>query len=311
MSTFLQSLDLIERLRMGSSRIPTFLDTHPGTGERIGSAAVFASTLPQPPPRDVAKARETYLDHFEGLMLGSDPAEGVIEGARFLHPDLGFALAFPAGWQIINTPAAVVAAPQRRDARFGLEDAGPGDDPEAVAGPYLAERLSKVRAVIEFQGAQETRCCKTYVVRGSVLTPQGVVIAGQLTWIALGGHVYRLSAAYIPIAAEKYADRARLFVRSFHPLTPEERASIQVDRLELVRAKAGETIAQLSARTGNTYEVHPTAIANGLSVDARLTEGELIKIGVRVPYTPPTEEPAPGPAPKPEPRGHRPKPDPG
>jgi predicted Zn-dependent protease len=44
MSTFLQSLDAIERLQMGNSRIPTFLDTHPGTGERIGSAAVFAST---------------------------------------------------------------------------------------------------------------------------------------------------------------------------------------------------------------------------------------------------------------------------
>ena len=64
MSTFLQSLDAIERLQMGNSRIPTFLDTHPGTGERIGSAAVFASTLPTPPARDVAAAREKYLDHF-------------------------------------------------------------------------------------------------------------------------------------------------------------------------------------------------------------------------------------------------------
>src|SRR5262249_57163555 len=96
-----------------------------------------------------------------------------------------------------------------------------------------------------------------------------------------------------------------LLVRSFDPLTPEERGSIQVDGLELVRAKEGETIAELSARTGNTYEVHPTAIANGLSVDARLTEGELVKIGVRVPYTPETDEPAPGPAPKPPPRGHK------
>jgi predicted Zn-dependent protease len=287
MSTFLQSLDAIERLQMGSSRIPTFLDTHPGTGERIGSAAVFASTLPTPPARDLAAMREKYLDHFEGLLLDADPAEGLIQGSRFLHPDMNFGLAFPAGWEIMNTPAAVVAVPQKRDARFALEDAGPGDDPQAVAGPYLAKylavRLGEVHASIEFQGPQETRCCKTYVVRGSVVTPQGV-IAGQLTWLALGGRVYRLSAAYVPMAASKYADRARQFVRSFHPLTPEERDSIQANRLELVRAHAGETIPELSARTKNVYDVHPTAIANGISVDARLTEGQLLKIGVRGPY---------------------------
>lgn len=287
LSTFLQSLDLVERLQMGSSRIPTFLDTHPGTPERIGSAAIFASTLPPVPERG-AGARESYLTHFDGLILGTDPSEGVIQGSRFVHPDLGVTLAFPSGWEIANTPAAVVALSPKRDARFALEDAGPGDDPQAVAEPYLARRLSEVRAAIQFKGAQQTRCCKSFVVRGQVETPQGV-IAGQLTWVALDGRVYRLSAAYVPIAAEKYADRAKQMVRSFRPLTDDERAAISVNRLRLVRARAGETIAAFSARTGNVYDVHPTAIANGLSVDAVLAEGQLLKIGVREKYVPPAK----------------------
>jgi predicted Zn-dependent protease len=286
MSTFLQSLDLVERLQMGSSRIPTFLDTHPGAPERIGSAAIFASTLPKAADSDSLDSpirREKYLDHFENLLLGADPSEGVIQSSRFLHPDLGIALTFPAGWQITNTPAAVVAISPKHDARFALEDAGPGDDPEAVAEPYLAQRLQEVRAVIDFKGAQATRCCKSFVVRGQVQTQQAV-IAGQLTWVALGGRVYRLSAAYPPIVAAKYADRAKQMVRSLRPLTPEERASIMVNRLHLARARAGETIAAFSERTGNVYEVHPTAIANGLSVDAVLGEGQLMKIGVRTKY---------------------------
>ena len=285
MSTFLQSLDLIERLQMGASRIPTFLDTHPGAPERIGSAAVYASTLPPPPARDAVAAREAYLTHFDGLMLGANPGEGVVQGSRFVHPDLGIAISFPAGWPVVNTPAAVVAISPKHDARFALEDAGPGDDPQAVAEPYLARRLQEVHATIAFQGAQTTRCCKTFVVRGQVEAPQGV-LAGQLTWVALGGRVYRLSAVYLPIAAEKYADRAKQMVRGFRPLTAEERAAVQVNRLRLVRAHAGETLAQFSARTGNVYEVHPTAIANGLSVDAVLSEGQLLKIGVRGPYLP-------------------------
>jgi predicted Zn-dependent protease len=287
MSTFLQSLDLIERLQMGSSRIPTFLDTHPGTPERIGSAAIFASTLPSVSAResrDPGADREKYLGHFSGLLLGADPSEGVIQGSRFLHPDLGIAIAFPAGWRIVNTPAAVVAISPKGDARFALEDAGPGDDPQAIAEPYLEKRLQEVRAVVDFKGAQSTRCCKSFVVRGQVETPNAI-IAGQLTWVALGGRVYRLSAAYVPLAAAKYADRAKQMVRSLRPLTPEDRASISADRLQLARAHAGETLAAFSARTGNVYEVHPTAIANGLSVDARLTEGQLLKIGVRGPYS--------------------------
>jgi predicted Zn-dependent protease len=145
------------------------------------------------------------------------------------------------------------------------------------------KRLAEVRARVDFAEPQQTVCCKTYVVRGEVATPQGV-IKGQLTWVALGGRVYRLSAASVPIVAEKYADRAKQMVRSLRPLTAEERVAIEINRLRLARARAGETIPEFSARTKNVYDVHRTAIANDVEVGARLAEGQLMKIGVRGPY---------------------------
>ncbi|MGH7291471.1 MAG: M48 family metalloprotease, partial [Myxococcota bacterium] len=202
MGIFLQSLDKIERLQMGSSRIPTFLDTHPSNPERVAAAAILAATLGPPADRDPRAARATYLEHLVGLILGTDPAEGLVEGTRFVHPDLGISVTFPAGWTVENTPMAVVAISPKGDARFALEDAGEGTDPEEVAQAYLVKRLAEVRARVDFAAAQQTVCCKTYVVRGEVATPQGV-IKGQLTWVALGGRVYRLSAASIPIMAEK------------------------------------------------------------------------------------------------------------
>ncbi|HTS23023.1 MAG TPA: M48 family metalloprotease [Casimicrobiaceae bacterium] len=285
LGVFLGSLDAILRLQMGSSRIPTFRDTHPGASERIGSSSLFAATLPPPPPRDPVAWRESYLQRFEGLVLGSDPREGVIQGTRFLHADMGFAIAFPQGWHVVNTPSAVLAISPKHDARFALEDAGRGDDPKAVAEADIAKRLKQVRATIDFQGEQKTRCCKAYVVRGSIESAKGT-IAGQLAWVALGGRVFELSSAYVPIAREKYADRARQFVRSFHPLSDEERAQVQIDKLHVVRAQGGETWAALNARTGNVYPVHTTALVNGLDVGAVLSEGELLKIGVRSVYVP-------------------------
>jgi predicted Zn-dependent protease len=291
LGVFLLSLDKIERLNMGASRIPTFLDTHPSSPERVAGAAISAAALGAPADRDPRASREAYLEHLVGLILGADPAEGVIAGSRFLHPDLDIAVSFPSGWAISNTPAAVVAISPRGDARFALEDAGPGTDPASVASAYLAKRLTEVRAQIASAEPQQTRCCKTFVVRGKVATPQGE-IAGQLTWVALGGRVYRLSAASSPISMSKYAERAAQMVRSLRPLTPEERASITVDRLRLARAKAGESIAEFSARTKNVYDVHRTAIANDLEVGARLGAGQLLKIGVRGPYRETLDGPA-------------------
>jgi predicted Zn-dependent protease len=284
LGVFLQSLDKIERLNMGVSRIPTFLDTHPSSPERVASASISAAALGAPSDRDPRGSREKYLQNLAGLILGTDPAEGVIDGSRFLHPDLDISLGFPAGWAISNTPAAVVAISPKGDARFSLEDAGPGADPEAAATIYLAQRLTEVRAQIDSAEAQATRCCKTYVVRGRLATPQGE-IAGQITWVALGGRVYRLTAASRPSAAAKYAERAARMVRSLRPLTPEERASIMVDRLRLARAVQGESIAEFSTRTKNVYDVHRTAIANDLEVGARLDAGQLLKIGLRGPYS--------------------------
>ncbi len=283
LGVFLLSLDKIERLNMDVSRIPTFLDTHPSSPERVAGASISAAALGAPSDRDPRASRDAYLPNLIGLILGTNPAEGLVEGSRFVHPDLDIALAFPAGWAISNTPAAVVAIPPKGDARFSLEDAGPGSDPEAVAKTYLAQRLTQARAQIDFAEPQQTRCCKTYVVRGKVVTPQGEV-AGQLTWVALGGRVYRITAASRPISASKYAERAAQMVRSLRPLTPEERASIMVDRLRLARAEKGETIAEFSARTKNVYDVHRTAIANDLEVGSRLDAGQTLKIGVRVPY---------------------------
>jgi predicted Zn-dependent protease len=291
LGVFLQSLDKVERLQMGSSRIPTFLDTHPSNPERLASASVLAATLAPNVDGKRVESRPEYLSHLVGLTLGDDPAQGVIVGSRFLHPDLDFSIAFPAGWKIENLPTAVVALSPKRDARFALELAGEGDDPQPLAEDYLRQRLGEVRARIDFAEPQQTLCCKTFVVRGQVTTPQGV-IAGQLTWVALGGKIYRLSAATVPIMAEKYADRARQMVRSLRPLSKEERAEIRVDRLQLAKAKAGESIAEFSARTHNVYDVHRTAIANDLEVSQRLKAGELLKIGVRGPYVSAVDAPA-------------------
>jgi predicted Zn-dependent protease len=74
--------------------------------------------------------------------------------------------------------------------------------------------------------------------------------------------------------------------RSFHPLQPSERAAIREDRLRLEAARAGETLAQLVARSGCRWTAERAAVANGVEVDHRFEAGSLVKITRAEPYAP-------------------------
>ena len=68
--------------------------------------------------------------------------------------------------------------------------------------------------------------------------------------------------------------------RSFRPLPTEARQSIREQRLRIARARSGETLPQLSQRTGNAWNVQETAVMNGLFANARLESGQLVKVAL-------------------------------
>jgi len=282
MASLLRGLEQEERLQLGASRLPSFLEHHPANTERM--AATFSrgqelAALAPPRPRDPA----AHLHRLEGLVVDANPAEGVFLGSRFVHPDLGFALSFPEGWKLVNTSRMVAAFSPQRTARFSLEGAGPGDDPKVAAGRFLAGEARTLGAEIVSAQSLEIDGRPAYEVRGQLWTPGGVV-ASQLTWIAHQGSLYRLSAASPAPLAGRYFGRARVMARSFRAITPEERAQIRVQRLRVVPALPGEDLAALSQRTGNEWDPARTAVLNGLVPGTALAGGQLVKIVVSEPY---------------------------
>jgi len=53
-----------------------------------------------------------------------------------------------------------------------------------------------------------------------------------------------------------------------------------------VAALEGESLEQLSERSGNSWDPLYTAVANGLFIDQRLRAGQRIKVAVPEPYRP-------------------------
>lgn len=283
MNTFLASLDNVERLLAGASRIPGYFDTHPPTTERAASTATRAQDLDWTRQPGVTRDRNDYLRRLEGLVVGEDPAEGVFEKGRFRHPDLDFSLRIPEGWKFVNSPAAVGAISPDGRARVMLELAGEGEDPSVFADAFLVQHAAPVQAEIEERRALKINGLRAMEIRGSAPGPAGR-IAGRITWIAHRGRVYRLGNIAQGGNLRRDLERADVFTRSFRPLAPGDRAGIQVQRLRFATAREGENLADFSQRTGNEWDAQRTAIANGLFASARLEAGQLLKISVLEAY---------------------------
>jgi predicted Zn-dependent protease len=284
MATFLKDLEFTERLHLGTSRLPSFFDTHPATTERVAAASGRARMVSWQRSPGIAKDRADYLRRLEGLVVGMSAAEGVFRNQRFLHPDLDFTVRFPDGWETMNTHVAVGAVSPRHDAQIVLEGQGTGDDPEKAAAEYL-KRGERRNFKIESAAPLEIGSYPAYRVVGKTPTPYGWLPIA-VTWIVRDDAIFRFTGLSAPGTFGHYESTFANVARSFRPLPPQLRSSVRETRLHLVEANEGESLKGLSERTGNEWDIQTTAVMNDVFANEPLGSSQLIKIAVSRPYGP-------------------------
>lgn len=280
LSRALASLTREEQLRGDDARSDWYT-THPPLPRREEEAAAEATRVARTAPDPVAATPAAFLGRLDGLVLGEDPAQGVVtSGNRVLHPTLGFAVAFPEGWDLRNAPAYIAARPSGGpQTSLVLAVAGQGDDPATALDGNVRARVGPdgvVRRTINGLPA-------VHVV-GHTDADDGTPVVVDVTLLAFDGSIYQVAGAATsrdyPVVRDAFARTAA----TFRPITPAERAGIRVTRLRLVPARAGETVAQVSARAKSRWKADEAAVRNGVAVDARLPAGTLVKVAVSEPY---------------------------
>jgi predicted Zn-dependent protease len=280
LSSALQALQRDEALRPGGAQRPGFFDSHPSTPERVQNTADYARTLTPVARSPISPSRADFVRHLDGVVIGAPASQGVFDGSLFLQPDLGLVLRLPDGWRTANGRAQVAAAPSDGSALVVLQMVGDGDDP--LLGKQGLERAAQAPVDIKV---------KPVTINGlsAAQTHVAAVIEGNdvdldLTWIALGGHVYQIAGFAPPARSAALAPTFDAVAHSFHALTAAERASIRETRLRLVPARAGETAAAVASRSGTTWSADLVAVANGVEATTPLSAGELMKVGISEPY---------------------------
>lgn len=275
----LQRINSTVELLTGEKQKFSYFDSHPFTGDRVKNVELQSKSLTVAKIENITSSSSDFLSRLDGIMISADPAKGVLSDSLFLHPDMGFSVVLPAGWEYQNGSSAVVATEKKGEAQLMLGVAGPATDP-AEYGKKFVEATGKDKTLnITRNEAIEVNGHRGYLVTITEQTKKGPVHAHVL-YLNLKQFTYQ----FIGIGTKAHEEVMKESVLSFRSMTTEERASIHTLVLRIAQAQEGETLQSFSQRSGNVATLNFLALMNDLSKETPLHAGQRIKIVKREPY---------------------------
>lgn len=222
--------------------------------------------------------RDVFLRELEGAYVDDDPAQGIIDGPSFTHPDLRIQFRVPTGYLMSNGTYAVTITGSAGRAQFsGGRFNGSLD--QYILGVY--NELTR--------GGQ---------LQLNIPQPQRVTINGMPAAVTTA----RYQSVSGPIDASVVAyqwDAQRVYhfvmltpggtgvgpfaslINSLRRISPEEAAAIKPRIIHVVTVRPGDTVQSLAQQMAyRDYKVDRFVALNGLSANASLTPGQKVKLVV-------------------------------
>ncbi|NCP13901.1 MAG: M48 family metalloprotease [Sphingomonadales bacterium] len=274
MGTVLASLAaqnaLDARLAGRNASVPEWASTHPDPASRVQSALAKAGA-------GGVTNRDTFLARVDGLLYGDDPAQGMIEGSTFIHPELRLAFTAPQGFYMVNGTRAVSIN-------------GQGGQAQMTLAAYNGNLETYVRQQFTAAGGQNNNLAPAQLERTTVNGLPAVygtarVNNGQSQVdIVVFAYEFARDRAYhfTAIAPAGRAGTFNSMFQSMRRITQTEATSVVPKKLQVVTVARGDTVASLSRRMA-----YPAAqeerfrVLNALGSGEDLTAGQKVKLVVR------------------------------
>ena len=265
--------EMLNRVGGGSEEgggVPNWLSTHPDPGdrqERIG-AAISSSG------RDFSNAREArneYLRRLDGMVFGENPRDGFFRDALFLHPDLAFQFAFPAGWTTVNQTQAVIGQSPNNDAMIQLKLS---EATSAVAG---AQTFAAQEGLTSGQVSSNTINGLSTASADFSAQSEQTALHGNVTFIEFNGRVFEILGLSTEQQWPGYATPILQSLRSFARLTDQSVLSVQPARISMVTLDRSMTLRQFNERYPSSVPIETVALINQAEEYTAFMEGDLVK----------------------------------
>lgn len=270
-------LRTLSRLSSLSERgVPNWLSTHPEPESRVVEAQPIAAKLASSEAR--ARNRDAYLRMIDGIVVGDNPRDGIVRGNEFLHPVMRFAIEFPEGWEVMNSPSQVAAQEPGQQHYMLLQLV---DRPQGRTAEEIGTRAMSSAGFRRIEGEpMQLGGLDAYIglYQGQINGVGRVVM--RAAHIIQGRNVY-VVAGFAPEAEWGRIDQVvTTSLRSFRELSAREAADIRPNRLDFYTVRAGDTWQSIAQRTGGLIRATDLAIMNGHDVSDQPDPGQTIKVVV-------------------------------
>lgn len=254
---------------------PEWASTHPNSQNRVQREQQLAVRTGR--AGKGIRNRDAFLAQIEGLTVDDDPAQGVIEGRNFSHPDLQLQFVVPTGYLMQNSTSAVTIEGSAGKAQFS-------------GGGYTGSLENYIGQVInQLTGGRQ---------RLAMGPPRQTTINGMPAMYAIGRANSSSGAIDVSVMAYRW-DRDTVYhfvmltqagvgigqfasmVDSFRRLTPQEAAAIRPRVIDIVNVERGDTVQSLAQRMAyRDFKADRFRAINGLAPNAPLVPGQKVKIVV-------------------------------
>lgn len=252
---------------------PEWASTHPLSENRSIRALQDARTTGR--LGTGIRNRDGFLAQLEGVYVDDDPAQGVIEGPTFMHPDLRIQFSVPNGYRMQNGTYAVTVSGSAGKAQFS------GGRFEGTLDNYI------MRVFQQLTRGQ---------VQLAVPPPQRTTINGMpAAWTTART---RTSSGVLDISVVAYQwDRDRVYhfvmltpggygmtpftpmINSLRRITPAEAAAIRPRIIDVVTVQQGDTVHSLANRMAyRDFRLERFLSLNGLAPNSPLLPGQKVKL---------------------------------
>ncbi len=257
---------------------PNWLATHPDPADRVEEVRPVVEQL-RSGMSELPVNRDAYLRRIDGMVYGDNPREGVVRGADFLHPDLRFALRFPEGWTVQNSPTAVVAnQPGTNHYVFlQLEQQPRGRTLEEVAVNSMRNAGLSVRQ----GGATSINGLEAWIGTFTGRVPQLGDAVARAAFIRHDRNLYRLTGLASPQGFPRVEGDIDRTLRSFRGLSRDEAGDIRPNGIAIHTVRQDQTWQSIAQGPGQgIVEASTLAVMNGFPVNEQPRAGDRIKIVV-------------------------------
>jgi predicted Zn-dependent protease len=250
----------------------SYFASHPQTADRVVRASKIAGTYSA---GQAVRNPDEFLSKIDGITYGDGADQGFVRDSHFYHPALGFTFTAPDGFDIVNQPDQVVIAHEGGAiAVFDMDDNRARLDPQN----YIAQAwLGGKSLVIPDAFAVNNLPAATASFDGTIKGRPVDIRLVAIDWPP--ADMVRFQIAIPRGTPTPIVDELKRLTYSFRAMTAAEKASVRPLSVELVTAKAGDTVQSLASRMQvDTAKRERFLALNNLSPNARIQQGRRYKV---------------------------------